>query len=68
MFLVGLTARNLRVVTERGFAPISHVISLSTFQLLEYRRWNCNVYGLSRKVTEGNYVQLLGEAPRDTRR
>ena len=50
----------------RSFPTTSHVISLSTFQLLEYCRWNCNVYGLSRKVTEGNYVQLWGEAPRDT--
>ena len=49
-----------------SFPKISHVISLSTFQVLKYGRCNCNVCGASRKLTKGNYVRLLGEAPRDT--
>ena len=49
-----------------GFPKISHVISLSTFQVLKYGRCNCNVCEANRKLTEGNYVRLLGEAPRDT--
>ena len=49
-----------------GFPKISHVISLSTFQVLKYGRCNCNVCEASRKLTEGNYVRLLGEAPRGT--
>ena len=51
-----------------GFPKISHVISLSTFQVLKYGRCNCNVCEANRKLTEGNYVRLLGEAPRDTSR
>ena len=49
-----------------GFPKISHVISLSTFQVLKYSRCNSNVCEANRKLTEGNYVRLLGEAPRDT--
>ncbi len=48
---------------RRGVVPpISHVTSSSTFQLLEYRRWNCNVCGCLER-TEGNYVQLGVEFP-----
>ena len=60
MSLVGLAAWNLRVATERGCSPMSHAIPMATFHVLKHGRCNCNVYGLSRKVTEGNYVQLWG--------
>ena len=36
-----------------------HVIPLQVFQTLNLERWNCNVFGRSRKMTEGNYVRLL---------
>ena len=39
---------------------------MSTFQVLKYGRCNCNVCEANRKLTKGNYVRLLGEAPRDT--
>ena len=38
---------------------MSHVIPLRLFQILNSRRWNCNVFGWSRKMTEGNYVRNL---------
>ena len=38
---------------------ISHVIPLRLVQILNWHRWNCNVCGLSRKMTELNYVRNL---------
>ena len=38
---------------------ISHVIPLRLVQALNIYRWNCNVFGVSRKMTAGNYVRLL---------
>ena len=38
---------------------MSHVIPLRVFQILNSCRWNCNVFGWSRKMTEGNYVRNL---------
>ena len=38
---------------------MSHVIPLQVFQIMKLGRWNCNVFGWSRKMTEGNYVRLL---------
>ena len=32
---------------------MSHVIPIRLVQMLNPHRWNCNVFGLSRKVTEG---------------
>ena len=42
-----------------GSPATSHVIPLQVFQTLNSQRWNCNVFGRSRKMTEGNYVRLL---------
>ena len=42
-----------------GSPATSHVIPLQVFQTLNLERWNCNVFGRSRKMTEGNYVRLL---------
>ena len=42
-----------------GSPAMSHVIPLQVFQILNSERWNCNVFGRSRKMTEGNYVRLL---------
>ena len=36
--------------------PISHVIPLRVFQALKSHRWDCNVCGVSRKMTMLNYV------------
>ena len=38
---------------------MSHVIPLRLLQTLNLHRWNCNVLGSTRKMTEGNYVRLL---------
>ena len=40
-----------------GRSAISHVILLRVLQILNSCCWNCNVFGLSPKVTEGNYVR-----------
>ena len=40
---------------------ISHVIPLRIFQTMNSYRWYCNVLGRSQKMTEGNYVRLLGD-------
>ena len=45
-----------------GRPSISHVIPLRLFQTLNVRRWNCNVFGVSRKMTVGNYVRHLVSA------
>ena len=39
---------------------ISHVIPLRLVQALNLHRWNCNVFGASRKMTTINYVRNLG--------
>ena len=39
---------------------ISHVIPLQLVQTLNLHRWNCNVFGASRKMTTINYVRNLG--------
>ena len=39
---------------------ISHVIPLRLVQSLNLHRWNCNVFGGSRKMTTINYVRNLG--------
>jgi len=44
---------------HRGCSKMLHVIPLRLFQILNSRRWNCNVFGWSRKMTEGNYVRNL---------
>ena len=38
---------------------ISHVIPLWLIQTLNLHRWNCNVFGVSRKMTAINYVRDL---------
>ena len=40
-------------------SSISHVIPQQLIQTLNLYRWNCNVFGRSRKVTVGNYVRNL---------
>ena len=40
-------------------SAMSHVIPLRVVQILNSHRWNCNVFGWSRKMTEGNYVRNL---------
>ena len=47
------------LISHARQSPMSHVISLHIFQTLKSDRWNCNVCGPSRKMTELNYVQLL---------
>ena len=43
---------------------ISHVIPQQLVQTLNLYRWNCNVFGRSRKMTVGNYVRnLSGPGP-----
>ena len=45
--------------TMHGSLTMSHVIPRRIFQTLKMRRWNCNVCGASRKLTDINYVRLL---------
>ena len=40
--------------------PISHVIPLRLFQILNSDHWNCNVFGRYRKFAQLNYVRLFG--------
>ena len=47
------------LISHARRSPMSHVIPLHIFQTLKSDRWNCNVCGLSRKVTELNYVRNL---------
>ena len=73
-FLVDACRRRSQALRTVGRAPIggffrlkyrsgspttSHVIPLWLVQTLNLHRWNCNVCGLSRKVTELNYVRNL---------
>ena len=46
-----------RLKYRGGFPTMSHVIPLWLVQTLNLYRWNCNVCGLSRKMTELNYVR-----------
>ena len=46
---------------------MSHVIPLWLVQTLNLYRWNCNVCGLSRKMTKLNYVRNLGGVASMTR-
>ena len=39
---------------------ISHVIPLRLVQTLNLHRWNCTVFGVSRKMSTINYVRNLG--------
>ena len=48
------------LISHARQSPMSHVIPLHIFQTLKSDRWNCNVCGPSRKMTELNYVRLLG--------
>ena len=53
-------ARRLFCLKYRSGSPaMSHVIPPRLLQTLNRGRWNCNVCGLSRKMTELNYVRLL---------
>ena len=45
------------LISHARRSPMSHVIPLHIFQTLKYVRWNCNVCGPSRKMTELNYVR-----------
>ena len=51
--------------SNRAGSPVmSHVIPVPIFQTLKCGCWNCNVCGLSRKVTALNYVRnLAGDGP-----
>lgn len=42
-----------------GSPTMLHVIPPRLPQTLTLHRWNCNVLGSARKMTEGNYVRLL---------
>ena len=59
--LIGGLVRCLLVVRLGPAAAtvISHVIPQQLIQTLNLYRWNCNVFGRSRKVTVGNYVRNL---------
>ena len=48
-----------RFVLSHLYSVISHVIPLRLLQTLNLHRWNCNVFGWSRKMTVGNYVRNL---------
>ena len=53
-------ARRLFCLKYRsGSSAMSHVIPPRLLQTLNRGRWNCNVCGLSRKMTELNYVRNL---------
>ena len=43
-----------------GSPTMSHVIPLRVFQTLKSCCWDCNVCGMSRKMTKLNYVRLWG--------
>ena len=47
-----------------GSPTMSHVIPLRVFQILKSCRWDCNVCGVSRKMTKLNYVRLWGRGLR----
>ena len=49
----------VRLKCRSSSPAMSHVIPLPVCQDLKFDRWNCNVCGLSRKMTALNYVRLL---------
>ena len=49
----------VRLKCRSSSPAMSHVIPLPVCQELKFDRWNCNVCGLSRKMTALNYVRLL---------
>ena len=53
-----------RLKYRSGSPTTSHVIPLRLVQILNWHRWNCNVCGLSRKMTELNYVRNLSRGSR----
>ena len=59
--LVGALSRQ---PVAHGSPTMSHVIPLRVFQTLKSRRWDCNVCGVSRKMTKLNYVRLWGRGLR----
>ena len=59
---VGLARVSTVRATMRDSLTMSHVIPQRIFQALKMCRWNCNVCGVSRKMTKLNYVRLLGGA------
>ncbi len=53
-------ARRVALIPSYGCQPaISHVIPRRLIQTLNLHRWNCNVFGTSRKTTAINYVRHL---------
>ncbi|ERH29378.1 hypothetical protein HMPREF1980_01044 [Actinomyces sp. oral taxon 172 str. F0311] len=48
-----------RLKYRSGSPTTSHAIPLWLVQTLNLHRWNCNVCGLSRKMTELNFLRLL---------
>ena len=46
--------------SKRALSSISHVIPLRLVQTLNLHHWNCNVFGVCRKMTTINYVRNLG--------
>ena len=63
-FSSGLQWALLRQPIPHGSPTMSHVIPLRVFQTLKSRRWDCNVCGVSRKMTKLNYVRLWGRGLR----
>ena len=52
--------RCVALMPSYGCQPaISHVIPRWLIQILNLHRWNCNVFGASRKMTAINYVRYL---------
>ena len=53
-------ARRVALIPSYGCQPpIPHVIPRRLIQTLNLHRWNCNVFGTSRKMTAMNYVRNL---------
>ena len=58
LMLLGASPRS--PARPRHRPSISHVIPLRLVQTLNLHRWNCNVFGVSRKMSTINYVRNLG--------
>ena len=57
---LGASARCVALMPSYGCQPaIPHVIPRRLIQTLNLHRWNCNVFGASRKMTAINYVRNL---------
>ena len=55
-------ARRVALIPSYGCQPpIPHVIPRRLIQTLNLHRWNCNVFGTSRKMTAINYVRDLAD-------